>query len=53
MIKLKWTKYCVLSATGNDNVTKNGNVSVNVTISTKKILVGILTYLFVRIASLK
>ena len=26
-LKFKWTKYCVLSANGNDNVNDNGNAN--------------------------
>ena len=29
-LKLKWTKYCVLSVAGADNVNVNGNVNENV-----------------------
>ena len=47
-LKLKWTKYCVLSAAGNDNVNGNGNDDVNgnniiFTIKDTKLYVPIIT----------
>ena len=42
-LKLKWTKYCVLSAAGNDNVNDN-NVNDNVfTIKKTKLYVAVVT----------
>ena len=39
-LKLTWTKYCVLSAAGNDNTNANPN---NITIKETKLYVPVLT----------
>ena len=45
-LKLKWTKYCVLSAAGNDNENDNNNNDGNhfiFTIKDKKLYVSVVT----------
>ena len=43
-LKLKWTKYCVLSAGGNDNVNGNSN-NIIFTIKDTKLFVPVVTLL--------
>ena len=43
-LKLKWTKYCVLSAGGNDNVNDNSN-NIIFTIKDTKLFVPVVTLL--------
>ena len=43
-LKLKWTKYCVLSAGGNDNVNDNSN-NIIFTVKDTKLFVPVVTLL--------
>ena len=42
-LKLKWKKYCVLSANGNDNVNDNDNANIIFTIKDTKLYVLVVT----------
>ena len=42
-LKLKWTKYCVLSVAGTENITDNDNVNIIFTIKDTKLYVPVVT----------
>ena len=42
-LNLKWTKYCILSVAGNDNVNDNDNENIIFTINVIKLYVPVVT----------